>query len=147
MQQKLIGTLVLGLMVGLGLSTAVWSPSRVQGEGMEQSHVFEMRTYIAQPGKLKELHARFRNHTLKLFEKHGMKNVVYLNPSDPKKAEDTLVYLISHASREAADESWKNFRADPEWIAARTKSEENGGLVKEVISEFFTPTDYSPLKK
>lgn len=137
---------LFGFAMGVLLCGAFWAAQPAQGENVKDARVYELRTYIAQPGKLEELHARFRNHTVKLFEKHGMKNIVYLHPSDEKKAGDTLVYLLSHASKEAADASWKGFRADPDWIAARTKSEENGPLVKTVISEFFTPTDYSPMK-
>lgn len=137
----------LGVAVGLAL-TSFTRPAVVQGQGENAAgaQVFELRTYIAKPGKLKDLHARFRNHTLKLFEKHGMKNVVYLSPSDPKAAENTLVYLISHASKEAADKSWEAFRADPEWKAAHKESEKNGALVESAKAEFFTATDYSPLK-
>lgn len=137
----------LGVAVGLALSSFM-RPAAVQGEGekAEAARVYEMRTYIAPPGKLEELHARFRNHTLSLFEKHGMKNVVYLSPTDVKQAENTLVYLISHASKEAADKSWAAFRADPEWQAAHKESEKNGKLVQNVKAEFFTTTDYSPMK-
>jgi hypothetical protein len=124
-------------------------PSHATGELAvpENSRVFEMRTYTAAPGKLQALHARFRDHTLRLFEKHGMKNVIYLSPVDEKLAGDTLVYLISHASREAADKSWEAFRADPEWHAARDESEKGGKLVSKVDAQYFTPTDYSPVKK
>jgi hypothetical protein len=141
----------LGVCLGIAVALAVSSfmrPAVVQGEGEKEAaaRVFEMRTYIAPPGKLKELHARFRDHTLKLFEKHGMKNVIYLDPTDPKKAENTLVYLISHASKEASEKSWAAFRADPEWQTAQKASEKNGKLVEKVEVAFFTATDYSPIK-
>lgn len=137
----------LGLAVGLAISSFM-RPAIVQGEGEKKAdtRVFEMRTYIAPPGKLTELHARFRDHTLKLFEKHGMKNVIYLSPTDPKKAENTLVYLISHDSKEAGEKSWAAFKADPDWQAAHKASEKNGKLVEKVIVEFFNATDYSPIK-
>jgi hypothetical protein len=108
--------------------------------------LFELRTYIAPPGKLKDLHARFRDHTCKLFEKHGMKNIIYLSPTDPKAAENTLVYIIAHKDKAAADKSWADFRADPEWKAAQKKSEENGKIVESAKFEFFNATDYSPIK-
>ncbi len=137
----------IGLVLGLTLSNA-FRPAAVQGEDEKAAanRVFEMRTYIAPPGKLKDLNARFRDHTLRMFEKHGMKNVIYLTPTDPKQAENTLTYLISHASKEAADKNWAGFKADPEWLAAAKKSEENGKLVQSVKAEFFVPTDYSPIK-
>ena len=137
----------LGIVFGLTLAN-VLRPAAVQGENEKSDapRVFEMRTYVAPPGKLKDLHARFRDHTVKFFEKHGMKNVIYLSPLDEKQASNTLVYLISHESREIADKNWAAFKKDPEWLAAAKKSEENGKLVAGVKAEFFTPTDYSPIK-
>ncbi len=137
----------IGLVLGLTLSNAL-RPAAVQGEDEKAAanQVFEMRTYIAPPGKIKDLNSRFRDHTLRMFEKHGMKNVIYLTPTDPKQAENTLTYLISHPSKEAADKNWAAFRADPEWLAAAKKSEENGKLVQSVKAEFYVPTDYSPIK-
>ncbi|MDB5391040.1 MAG: family containing protein [Planctomycetaceae bacterium] len=144
--------LSLGVCLGVAAVLAVSSfmrPTVVQGEGEKaaSTRVFEMRTYIAPPGKLAALHARFRDHTLKLFEKHGMKNVVYLSPTDPKKGVDNrLVYIISHDSKAASEKSWAAFKADPEWQAAYKASEKDGKLVEKVEVEFFTATDYSPIK-
>src|SRR5438270_6942827 len=81
--------------------------------------VFELRAYTAAPGKMEALNARFRDHTCKLFEKHGMTNIGYWNPTDAKDAEQKLIYLLAFPSREAADASWKAFRADAEWKAAQ----------------------------
>ncbi len=117
----------------------------------EDVHLFEMRTYIATPGNLDALHARFRDHTLALFEKHGMINLGYfeLLPDQPG-AEDTLIYFIAHKDMEAAKKSWAAFGADSEWIAAKKASEEKaGGSLTEkggVKSVFLKPTDFSPLK-
>ena len=113
--------------------------------------VFELRTYPASPGNLGQLNARFRDHTLKLFEKHGMTNVGYWVPmKDQPGADDTLVYLLAHQSREAAKESFGAFGKDPDWQAARKASEEKAGgplTVKGgVKSLFMNATDYSPLK-
>lgn len=112
----------------------------------KNSRVFELRTYTAQPGKLGDLEARFRNHTLKLFEKHGMKNVGYWTPVDEPLKSNTLMYIVSHASREAAKKSWDAFRADPDWIKARDASEANGKIVAKVESVFLDATDYSAIK-
>ena len=108
----------------------------------KDSRCYELRVYYAAPGKLDDLHARFRNHTLKIFEKHGMANVGYWVPLD--NAENKLIYLLSYPSREAAKKSWKDFSADPEWQAAQKASEANGKLVAKVESTFLIPTDYSP---
>lgn len=110
------------------------------------ARVFELRTYTAPDGKLGDLHARFRNHTLRIFEKHGMRNVIYLSPMDAPAADNQLVYLISHQSREAAKASWDAFRNDPEWKKVASESQVNGPIVSKVDSVFLTATDYSPLK-
>ncbi|MEQ1853702.1 MAG: NIPSNAP family protein, partial [Chthoniobacteraceae bacterium] len=103
---------------------------------------FEMRTYYAAPGKLDELLARFRNHTVKLFEKHGITNIGYWVPVE--NAENKLIYVIAFPSREAQKESWKAFAADPDWQRARKASEENGKLLAKVESVFLSATDFSP---
>ena len=108
--------------------------------------VFELRTYTAPDGKLADLHRRFRDHTLRIFTKHGMTNVVYLSPVDQPLAQNTLVYLLAHSSREAAKASWSAFINDPEWKKVASESQANGPLTSKIESVFLTPTDYSPLK-
>jgi hypothetical protein len=113
----------------------------------KDSRCFEIRTYTAAPGKLEELHARFRNHTLKIFKKHGMEIVGFWGPTDKEKgSENTLVYVLAFPSREALDKAWKGFRADPEWLKARDESEKNGKLTEKVESVILMATDYSPIK-
>ena len=107
------------------------------------ARVYELRTYSVPEDRLEALHARFRNHTLRMFQKHGMNSVVYFRPQDPEKAKTTLVYLISHPSRQAADQNWAAFRKDPEW--QKIAADSGVGTVK-VVSEFLDPTDYSPMK-
>ena len=114
--------------------------------------VVELRTYRTTPGNLAALNARFRDHTLKLFEKHGMTNLVYWNliPGEPA-ADTTLVYLLAHDSEEAAKRSFNAFRQDPDWVAARAASEQRaGGSLTEkergVLSEFLVAADYSPAR-
>lgn len=119
---------------------------RSQGEEKEKSRVYELRTYTTHPGRLPALNARFKNHTMRLFEKHGMKNVMYWIPTDPEKKENTLIYVISHASEEAAKKSWKDFIDDPEWKAARDASEKDGKIVLKAESVYMTLADYSPGK-
>src|SRR4051794_23700587 len=105
-----------------------------------------MRTYYANPGKMSALHARFRDHTCKLFEKHGMTIIGFWSPIDGKEADEKMVYILAYPSKEAADKSWAAFRNDPDWKAAREASEKDGTLVKKVESVYLNPTDYSPIK-
>lgn len=114
-------------------------------------HVIELRTYTASSGNLDALNARFRDHTVKLFEKHGMTNVGYWTPAKGQKGEkDTLIYLLSHKSVDEAKKSFDRFRQDPAWTAARKASEEKAGgslTAKDgVKSQFLKPTDYFPTK-
>jgi hypothetical protein len=108
--------------------------------------VFEMRTYTTPPGKLEALKTRFRDHTVKLFEKHGMTNVGYWVPQDKPLADNTLVYILAHSSREAAAKSWAGFRADPDWVKAKAASEKDGPLTTKVESVFLSPVDFSAIK-
>jgi hypothetical protein len=110
------------------------------------NRVFEIRTYTAAPGKLDALNARFRNHTIKVFDKYGMKSIGYWVPQDAPLKDNTLIYVLSHESREAAAKSWAAFRADPDWVKAKAESEKDGPLTTKVESVFVDPTDYSPLK-
>jgi hypothetical protein len=106
--------------------------------------VYELRVYHAAPGKLVELLVRFREHTTRLFERHGMKNVAYWTPVDEPQKSNTLIYILQHRSREAAAANWKSFRDDPEWKSVSEKSEANGKLVEKIESTFLTLTDFSP---
>ena len=110
------------------------------------SKVYEMRTYTAADGKLDAVNARFRDHTTKLFEKHGMKNIGYWTPLEGPTAGTTLVYIIEHKSREQARENWAAFGKDPDWVKAKAESEANGRIVAKAESVFLTATDYSPIK-
>lgn len=130
------------------MRTTYWSPL-FNREKSAEPRVFELRTYTC-PDRSKQaaLCRRFRDHTMKLFEKHGMTNIVYWEPDDDDR---TLVYLLAHKSVDAAKASFAAFRADPDWIAAKKASEEAaGGSLTEkengVMSEFLEATDYSPLK-
>jgi hypothetical protein len=142
-----LATLALGCLLALRAPAAdegkaqpaAASSSASAGKG----RFFEMRTYYANEGKVEALDARFREHTNKLFVKHGMDLVGYWHPVDKP---NVLVYILGYPSREAREKSWAAFNNDPEWKAAKAKSEEHGGLVAKVDQVFMTPTDYSPLK-
>lgn len=111
----------------------------------EDGRIFEMRTYYANEGKLEELLTRFRDHTVALFEKHGMENVGYFVPAE--NIENKLVYFLSYPSREARQKSWKAFGSDPDWKAAFAASKLNGKLVAKVENQFLEFTGYSPKLK
>lgn len=108
----------------------------------QEKRVFELRTYFAPPGRLDDLHARFRNHTLKIFEKYGMTSIGYWVPIE--NPDNKLVYLLAYPSREAREESWKAFFADPDWQEVKKKTEANGPIVSKVESVLLGATDYSP---
>lgn len=110
----------------------------------ESTTVYELRIYHANAGKLDDLLKRFREHTTKLFERHGMKNVAYWVPLDDPAKSNTLIYILEHPSREAAAANWKAFQDDPEWQSVRDKSEVNGKLVEKVDSTYMALTDFSP---
>ena len=119
-------------------------------ESKPQGRVYELRTYTTLPGRLPALNKRFAEHTMKLFEKHGMKNEMYWIPSeravgqDVTPVENTLIYVVSHDSREAADKSWKGFLADADWKKAAKASEADGKIVEKVERVWMRLTDYSP---
>ena len=121
-----------------------WQTDTVQAQG--SGKVFELRTYTAPEGKLPNLQARFRDHTMRLFEKHGIHNVGYWVPQDAPDSENTLIYIIGHDSRQAATDSWQSFRDDPEWTEAARASQVDGRIVSGVEAVFMEATDYSPLK-
>jgi hypothetical protein len=117
-----------------------------------EPRVFELRTYTCpSSAMLVHLNDRFREHTMGLFKKHGMENLIYLRPLDIDDSDRKLIYFLAHKSQDAAKESFAAFRKDPEWLYAKQDSEEKaGGPLTEkengVVSEFFIATDYSPLK-
>ena len=143
MKPAIMGLGIVSLLVAAWLG---YSARDARGGGKLETRVFEMRTYYAHKGKMQALHARFRNHTNKLFVKHGMTLIGYWSPIDPKQAEEKMVYILAYPSKEAAAKSWEGFRKDPEWLAARAASEKDGPLVAKVESVYLNPTDYSPIK-
>ena len=135
------------MKTALSLSLAAFAVLAVlPAPAAEQNRVFEMRTYTAVEGKLDQVLARFRNHTTRIFEKHGIQNIGYWVPNDEPRSKNTLIYIVAHPSREAAAKAWAAFRADPEWQKARTESEAAGKIVLKTESVFLTPADFSKLK-
>lgn len=133
---------VMSVIVLLG-SGLINAPASAQ-ESSER--VFELRTYKATPGNLDKLLARFRDHTMRIFEKHGMTNIGYWIPTDEAESADTLVYLLSHESQEAATNSWRAFSQDPEWQKVNADSNANGPILDSVQRKFMTATDFSQMK-
>jgi hypothetical protein len=130
-----IGALILG---AASVASSADTPA--------QARVFEIRTYYTLPGRLDALNKRFREHTMKLFEKHGMTNIGYWVPQDSPARENTLIYVISHASREQAKANWAAFIADPEWQKVAADPQKDGKIIEKIESVFVDATDYSPLK-
>src|SRR4051812_34387144 len=108
--------------------------------------VFEIRTYTTAPGQLPMLNKRFREHTVDIFARHGMQSIGYWSPVDSALADNTLIYVLAHPSREAAKQAWADFGKDPEWIKVRSATEAEGLKVVKVTSVFASPTDYSAIR-
>jgi len=134
------------MIAGAAFTLGVLLTPSPSASAQTKGRVFEMRTYTTLPGRLDALNARFRNHTTKLFEKHGMTNIGYWVPKDAPRSEDTLIYILAHDSREAAKKSWDAFRTDPDWKKAQAESEASGKIVAKVESVFLDATDYSKVK-
>jgi len=124
--------------------------ARTSDAAPDPGRLYELRIYVTNPGKLPDLHQRFRNHTCQLFEKHGMENVIYWDvvegdKTDGTRAENMLVYVLAHQDEAAREASWNAFRADPEWQAVAKKSEEQGKILAEApIAILMRDVAFSP---
>ena len=144
--QPVWGPAALALTALSTVMSVVGQIGQQNAQAQAANRVYELRTYTAPEGKLPELQKRFRDHTLRIFEKHGMKNVGYWVPQDAPAKDTTLIYIISHASRDAAKKSWADFGADPEWKKVAAESQVNGRILSGVVSVYMDPADYSPMK-
>jgi len=134
----------VALAVGLG---AFWAGMSMGQEKKMNTRIYELRTYTTLPGRLPALHKRFAEHTMKLFEKHGIRNEMYWILTDDARKDNTLIYLLSHESQEAAEKNWKAFQADADWIKVRDASEADGKILAKAPERVFMRlTDYSPGK-
>lgn len=115
------------------------------GFACAETRVYELRTYTVFPGKLEALKARFRDHTIKIFNRHHIESIGYWVPQG-ERSKDTLIYIVAHPSLEAATKNWQEFMDDPEWKKAAAESEANGKIVVKMDSVFMDPTDFSKLK-
>lgn len=135
---------VVGLCAGFGsLPALAQSRDFAETSVAKDTRIFELRTYIAAPGKLDRLHKRFRDHTQALFVKHGMTPVAFWAPIDQP---NTLVYVLAYPSIEAKDKAWAAFGKDPEWVKVRNESEPDGSLVAKIDRMFMKASDYSMMK-
>ena len=138
MKRIILGTVAAVCLMGVGYAA---------GAKMERDdRFFEMRIYTANPGKMAALNARFRDHTCKMFEKHGMQNIGYWQQTSGDNAENLLVYVLAYPSEDARKKSLDAFVNDPDWKKAKAESEKDGVLVAKVDSRFMKPTDYSAIK-
>ena len=139
--------LSLGLAIfAFGVIAGNFVQFNAVAQAQSPDRVFELRTYTTDPGRLDALHARFADHTISLFERHGMTNIGYFVPQDAPLADNTLIYVLAHDSREAAKASWAAFVADPDWLKAREASISDGPIVIKLESVFMDATDYSMMK-
>jgi hypothetical protein len=139
-RRTLLKAIPMAAFLPLSLGAAARSDNARPAPGA----VYELRVYHAAAGKLPDLLARFRDHTVKIFDRHGMKSVAYWTPVDEPDKSNTLIYILYHPSREAAAANWKAFQDDPEWKSVKEKSEANGKLTDKVDSTFMALTDFSP---
>lgn len=143
MTRKSWAFVMVGLVLGAGAS---FVSGALQAADAKPARVFEIRTYYTLPGRLEALQTRFRDHTRRIFEKHGMTNVGYWVPQDSPAHENTLIYIISHASREQAKANWAAFVADPEWKKVAEDSQKDGKIIDRIESVYMDATDYSPIR-
>src|ERR1044071_8720622 len=132
--KKMLSIVAVVAAVGAGFVARGVMPGESVAHAQAGGRVFELRTYTAPDGKLEELHKRFRDHTLRIFKKHGMTSVGYFRPQDAPLSQNTLIYIISHDNREQAKKNWAAFQADPEWQKVANDSQVNGKIVAKVES-------------
>ena len=141
-------------LIQLAFATVVFGAGMFAGSALQEratlhaqmNRVFEIRTYTAPEGKLEALHARFRDHTVRIFNRHSMTSIAYFRPQDDPLKQNTLIYVLAHPSREAAKKNWADFQADPEWQKVSAESQKDGRIVTKVESVFADPAEYSPIK-
>ena len=137
---------IVAVWVGAGLAGLQSATTSAPAAAQASAHVFELRTYTANPGKFDAMKARFREHILPLFKKHNLTVVGFWTPADPPLSENTLIYILAHDSREAAKKNWAAFSADPVRKQVWADTEKDGPINMKVESVYINPTDFSPIK-
>jgi hypothetical protein len=109
-------------------------------------HIYELRLYQVNAGKMDALKSRFGDHTNSIFRRHHMNSIGYWVPEDAPGSQNLFIYILEHPSRPEAEKNWADFQADPEWKKVKAESEANGALVDHIDRYFMDPTSYSALK-
>ncbi|MGD2133461.1 MAG: NIPSNAP family protein [Maricaulaceae bacterium] len=135
-------TAVLAAAAFIAAAGCASLPGQAEPTSDMRDWVYELRVYTAAEGRLDDLSARFRDHTLEIFERHGMTSIGYWTPLD--ETDERLFYILAFPSREARDAAWQAFGDDPEWEQVAAASNANGRILAGVESTFLTLTDYSP---
>ena len=133
---------LLAILCGVALMSAFTT----LGQSKPSQHVYELRMYHVNEGKMDALVARFRDHTDTLFKKHNMKSIGYWKPEDAPNSQNLFIYILEHPSRQEAEKDWAEFQADPEWKKVKAESEMQGPLVDHIDRYFMDPTSFSALK-
>jgi hypothetical protein len=136
---------IVAKVTSIFMQATDFSPKIKPSKGAED-RTFEMRTYTAMPDKLPNVLARFRNHTTKLFKKHGMENIAYFTTIPKDGSPSKLLYFLAHKSPEAGKASFDAFRLDPTWIAVKEASEKEGKIVEKTESIYMSPTNFSTIR-
>ncbi len=146
MKKLLIASAFVGLVVAF--TAAVWAGRRSVAVQCANDRLFELRTYVTYPGKLEDLHKRFRNDTCRLFKKHGIEMIGFWTPAEGPESKNTLIYIVAFPNKEAQAKAWAAFKDDPEWQKAFKESHKNGVIVdqSQLKSQNLVPTDYSPIR-
>jgi len=142
---KLSGMMTASLLSFIGSAAVTLGFSNIGGSSSSH-HVFELRLYHVNEGKMDALKARFGDHTDGIFKRHNMKSIGYWVPGDAPNSQNLFVYILEHPSREEARRNWAAFQADPEWIKVKAESETQGPLVNHIDSYFMDPTSFSAMK-
>jgi len=137
---------LVSVIFALGILSGNLTQLASVAAAQSSDRIFELRTYTTFPGRLDALHTRFAQHTVRIFERHGMTNIGYFSPQDAPLADNTLIYILAHESRAAATASWAAFVDDPEWQRVYEESQRDGRVVDKLESVFLDATDYSQLK-
>jgi hypothetical protein len=138
MKASYVLSFLCGIAVMLGYTTL--------GGSNLGHHVYELRMYHVNPGKMDALKARFGDHTDAIFKRHNMKSIGYWQPEDVPSSQNLFVYILEHPSRQEGKKNWDAFHDDPEWNKVKGESEKNGPLTDKIDSYFMDPTSFSALQ-
>jgi hypothetical protein len=125
--------------------TACQPPAITPPQEVEEMMIYEMRVYRCIPGRLPALLKRFETITLKLWEKHGIRQAGFFTTLVGESHQE-LTYLLAWESLADREKKWTAFQSDPEWIEARAKTEADGQIVANIVNQMLAPTAFSAVK-